>query len=213
MMKERSIFRGITSIGILGLLLGVILLVFACPRPEKKEVGTGAAPQTTAQPPIAGPEAPPAGEAPKEFRIWSPQFADMGMMQAKYTADGENVNPPLSIEGVPPTAKSLALVMDDPDAPGGTWVHWVVFNIPPGTKEIGENSVPAGATVGRNSWGKNEYGGPAPPSGVHRYVFKLYALDTTLHLEPTATKADLEKAMEGHIVAETSFTGKYTREK
>ena len=206
-MNEKSILRGVLSFGIIGLFLGVMFLVLGCPRPEKKEVGTATTQQTTAKPPM------PAPEAQKEFKIWSTQFADMDMIPEKYTADGENVSPPLSIEGVPADAKSLALIMEDPDAPGGIWVHWVVFNIPPGTKEIAENSVPAGATVGKNSWGKNEYGGPAPPSGVHRYVFKLYALDTTLHIEPTATKADLEKAMEGHILAETSFTGKYTRER
>ncbi len=163
--------------------------------------------------PERAPDTIPAETESKPMRIWSFQFADGGMMQSRYTADGENVNPPLNIDGVPENAKSLALIMDDPDAPRGTWVHWVVFNISPATKEIAENSVPEGATVGKNSWGRNDYGGPDPPSGIHRYVFKLYALDTMLSLESSASKQDVEKAMEGHILADAQFVGRYTREK
>ncbi len=147
----------------------------------------------------------------KKMKIYSEQFADNGMIPARYTADGKDINPPLLIEGVPQEAKSLVLIMDDPDAPMGTWDHWILYNIPPDTKEIAEDSVPEGALVGKNSWGKMEYGGPAPPSGVHRYFFKLYALDVVLDLPPGATKSQVESAMEGHILAQAEWVGKYTR--
>ncbi len=197
-------------------LLLTILMISACPRQSEKSAQEYEAPDhTTASPPSEPEELPSEPETimPEKnvLRIWSIMFADMGMMQARYTADGENVNPPLNIDGIPENTKSLALIMDDPDAPRGTWVHWVVFNIPPTIKEIPENTVPEGAVVGKNSWGKSAYGGPDPPSGIHRYFFKLYALDTTLDLDASATKANVEKAMEGHILAQAEFVGKYGR--
>jgi hypothetical protein len=112
------------------------------------------------------------------------------------------MSPPLNISGIPLRARSLALLVDDPDASMGTWVHWVVFNMPPMTSSISQGSVPSGAVVGRNSWGNNSYGGPCPPSGTHRYLFKLYALDTELELKASATKSEVERAMEGHVMAE-----------
>jgi Raf kinase inhibitor-like YbhB/YbcL family protein len=121
------------------------------------------------------------------------------------------VNPSLVIDNVPAGAKSLALIVDDPDAPHGTWVHWVVWGMDPKTKEIRENSVPAGAKQGMNDFRKRNYGGPCPPSGTHRYFFKLYALDIAPDLGPDTTKAALEKAMTGHILAQAEITGLYKR--
>ncbi len=146
-----------------------------------------------------------------EMRITSPAFAHNGGIPAKYTCDGGDASPPLMLENIPGTAKSLALIVDDPDAPAGTWVHWVVWNIPAAAGEIRENSFPAGASQGKNSWGRNSYGGPCPPSGTHRYFFKLYALDATLNLGADTTKKGLEKAMEGHVIARAELIGIYKR--
>ena len=143
--------------------------------------------------------------------ITSPAFKHNQMIPSKHTCDGADVNLPLGIENVPPEAKSLALIMDDPDAPAGTWVHWVIWNIDTRTREIRENSVPSGAMQGVNDFRKRDYGGPCPPSGTHRYFFKLYALDTTLNLGPDTTKAVLERAIRGHIVAHTELIGLYKR--
>jgi len=143
--------------------------------------------------------------------VSSPAFKNNGTISSKYTCGGVNVNPPLFIEHVPAGAKSLALIVDDLDAPAGVWVHWVLWNIHPETKEIGENSVPKGAQQGMNDFRKKPYSGPCPPSGTHRYFFKLYALDTILTISPDATKADLEKAMKGHIIEQAHITGLYKR--
>src|SRR6266568_2267554 len=127
------------------------------------------------------------------LKITSPAFAHNGTIPAAFTCDGADSMPPLAIGGVPQKAKSLALIMDDPDAPVGTWVHWVAWNIAPQTTEIIEHSVPAGAVQGRNSWGRNSYGGPCPPSGTHRYFFKLYALDASLFHDAATTEKGLER--------------------
>jgi Raf kinase inhibitor-like YbhB/YbcL family protein len=144
-----------------------------------------------------------------DLKLTSPAFPDNGDIPAKFTCQGDDVNPQLGIEGVPAGAKSIVLIMDDPDAPMGTWDHWIVFNIAPDTASIAENSVPSGAVQGRNGWGNSEYGGPCPPSGTHRYVFKLYALDTTLQLDQNADKGAVESAMQGHVLAQTKLTGLY----
>lgn len=149
--------------------------------------------------------------AMEKVTISSPAFSAGAAMPAKYTCDARDVSPPLVIGSVPAGTRSLALIMDDPDAPGGTWVHWVLWNIPPETREIPENAVPVGAKQGRNSWKRASYGGPCPPSGMHRYVFKLYALDTTLNLAPSAGKAELERAMQGHLLAAGQCLGTYAR--
>lgn len=115
------------------------------------------------------------------------------------------------IEDVPDGAKSLALIVDDPDAPAGTWVHWVLWNIDPKLKEIKADSVPSKSVQGKNDFGKNNYGGPCPPSGTHRYFFKLYTLDTLLNLSPDLTKYDLEKAIKGHVLSEGQIVGLYKR--
>ncbi len=144
--------------------------------------------------------------------IGSGAFPQNGMIPAKYTCDGAGVSPPISIAGVPKETKSLALVVDDPDAPVGTWVHWVVWNIGAGTREIPENAVPQGAVEGMNDFRKRKYGGPCPPSGTHRYFFKLYALDAPLPLKPGAAKAQVEEAMKGHVLAQAELIGLYRRE-
>jgi Raf kinase inhibitor-like YbhB/YbcL family protein len=146
-----------------------------------------------------------------ELRISSSAFEDNGNIPAKYTCDGMDVNPPLKIENAPGEARSLALIVDDPDAPRGIWVHWVVWNIDPKTVEIGENAVPKGSVQGMNDFEKRDYGGPCPPSGTHRYFFKLYALDTLLNFSSDAGKAGLEKAMKGHILAQAQIVGLYKR--
>jgi hypothetical protein len=144
----------------------------------------------------------------RSLSITSPAFENRKLIPKKYTADGEDVNPPINIEGIPDGTKSLVLIVDDPDAPMGTWIHWVMWNIPVRNR-IDENSAPG--VQGRNSWNRNSYGGPDPPSGTHRYFFKIYAIDTTLSLERTATKNEVEKAMEKHILAKGELVGLYHR--
>jgi len=151
-----------------------------------------------------------------EIKVKSEAFEEGGMIPKKYTCDGEDASPPLSWTGVPEGTKALALICDDPDAPVGTWVHWVIFNIPPDTTGLSENIPPervleSGARQGRNDFGNIGYGGPCPPRGTHRYYFKLYALDKKVDLEPGATKDGLLKAMEGHILAEGRLMGRYKR--
>ncbi|MFH2027910.1 MAG: YbhB/YbcL family Raf kinase inhibitor-like protein [Nanoarchaeota archaeon] len=124
----------------------------------------------------------------------------------KYTCQGDNVNPPLNIKDMPEKTASLVLIFDDPDAVAGVWDHWIVFNIKP-TNTISENSIPG--TEGKNSWGRNSYGGPCPPSGTHRYIFTIYALDSTLDLSKGASNAQIHESMKGHILAEAKLVGKY----
>lgn len=145
------------------------------------------------------------------LKISSTAFKHNKMIPEKYTCDGADKSPPLAFEGVPENAKSLALIVDDPDAPRGTWVHWVVWNIDPGTKGIAEGSVPEEALQGMNDYRRLDYGGPCPPSGTHRYFFKLYALDTPLHMGKGAAKTDLEKSMKGHILAQAEIIGLYRK--
>jgi Raf kinase inhibitor-like YbhB/YbcL family protein len=152
----------------------------------------------------------PSGSA--SLKVTSSAFSDGGKIPKKYTCDGSNVNPPLRIENLPNTVKSLALIVDDPDAPGRTWTHWLVWNIDPKTTEIGENSVPQNAVQGTSDFGNARYGGPCPPSGAHRYYFRAYALDAALSLPSSATKSAVEKAMAGHIIAKGSLMGTYSRE-
>ena len=135
------------------------------------------------------------------------------MIPSKYTCEGEDINPSLKIVGVPKNAKTLVLIMDDPDAPMGTWVHWLVWNMSPQTTEILENSVPTSSVEGTTSWRRTGYGGPCPPSGTHRYFFKLYALDIALNLSPQTDKAGLEKAMAGHILDKTELIGLYKKQR
>jgi Raf kinase inhibitor-like YbhB/YbcL family protein len=144
----------------------------------------------------------------KELTVKSPAFENNKLIPPKYTCDGDNVNPPLTIEGVPNETKSLVLIVDDPDCPTGTWDHWIVWDIPP-TSKIEENTIPG--TEGINTARKHSYGGPCPPWGTHRYFFKVYALDAKLNLNPNSSKKDVEKAMQGHILAKGELIGLYHR--
>jgi Raf kinase inhibitor-like YbhB/YbcL family protein len=138
-------------------------------------------------------------------------FEDGGRIPEKYTCDGDDVNPPLEINDIPEKTKSMVLIVEDPDASSKIWVHWVVWNIPPGTEVIEEDSSPEGAIQGLNDFGKKGYMGPCPPSGIHRYRFKIYALDKTLSLASLSEKKDVEKAMSSHIISQTVLTGVYSR--
>jgi len=140
--------------------------------------------------------------------VTSPAFGDKSRIPSKYTCDGDDVNPPIMIEGIPEAAESLVLIVDDPDAPRGTWDHWIVWNIPPKGR-LEEDSVPG--TEGMNDSGRQSYSGPCPPSGTHRYFFKVYALDTKLNLPTNSRKRDVERAMKGHILAEGQLVGLYSR--
>ena len=150
-------------------------------------------------------------EVAVNMKLTSSAFQHNAQIPSEFTCDGSDLSPPLSISDVPANAKSLVLISDDPDAPVGTWDHWVVFNIPASTKEIPKGAEPKG-NGGKNSWGRTDYGGPCPPSGTHRYFFKLYALDTILNLPQGATKKDIENAMQGHIIAKTELMGTYKRQ-
>jgi hypothetical protein len=144
-----------------------------------------------------------------DMHLTSTAFDHEGTIPPRYTCDGSDVSPPLSLSDVPAETASLALVMDDPDAPGGTWDHWVIFDIPVATN-IAEDVGSLG-TGGTNSWGRVGYGGPCPPGGTHRYFFSLYALDAELGLAKGATKTEVFEAMAGHVLAEAMLMGRYGR--
>jgi hypothetical protein len=143
-----------------------------------------------------------------EMRLTSPAFGNNEFIPQKFTCEGEDINPQLVMEDIPEGTQSLALIVDDPDAPMGTFVHWVVYNIPP-ISRIDEDSIPG--KQGENDFGKRNYGGPCPPSGTHRYFFKVYALGTKLGLEEGGSKRTLEKAMQGHILEKTELIGLYRK--
>jgi len=145
------------------------------------------------------------------MQISSLVFINKGPIPEKYSAHGENINPPLQISDVPAEAISLTLIMDDPDAPIGTFTHWLLWNINPKISEIKENSVPAGAMVGAGTSDKPYYTGPRPPSGTHRYIFHLYALDTILDIPEQSRVEDLNAAMAGHILKQAELTGIYAK--
>jgi Raf kinase inhibitor-like YbhB/YbcL family protein len=149
-------------------------------------------------------------EGGRDMKIISPSFKNNGKMPARFTYDGEDINPSLEIENLPEGTKSLALIVDDPDAPMKTWVHWVVYDIPPSGR-IDEDSIPG--RQGVNDSGGRDYHGPCPPSGTHRYYFKIYALDKMLALNDGISKADLEKAMQGSIISSAELVGLYNRDK
>lgn len=145
------------------------------------------------------------------MEITSPAFNNKEPIPSKYTCDGDDVSPPLKISNIPEGTKSLALISEDPDAPAGNWVHWVVWNLDPDTEEIPEGTLPSGAVEGVTSFGNNEYGGPCPPSGRHRYYFRLYALDADMDLPVSSGKEQLREAMGNHIIEETELMGTYSR--
>ena len=152
-----------------------------------------------------------------QMKLTSPSFENQQPVPTKHTGEGADASPALKWEGAPSSTKSFALICDDPDAPGGTWVHWVIYNLPAGTTELPEgvakSDTAAGARQGVNDFGKVGYGGPMPPRGhgKHRYFFKLYALKSALDLKPRATKKQLEDAMKGQILAQAEWVGTYER--
>jgi Raf kinase inhibitor-like YbhB/YbcL family protein len=174
----------------------------------------------------ANPSAPPAPTAPFEavskslkgddtmtFELASSAFANGEEIPTKYSCDGEDVSPPLQWGEPPEGTQTLALIVDDPDAPVGVWDHWLLFNLPADLRALPEQAgPPPGSVGGKNSWGRTGYGGPCPPRGTHRYFFKLHALDTTLDLPAGAGKAQLFQAMEGHILAQAELMGTYVRQ-
>lgn len=181
-------------------LLSLALLAFACACSRS-----------------GGQVAPTEQAGAMTIRLSSPAFTEGAPIPTRYTCDGENISPPLKWSNVPPGTKSIALIADDPDAPAGTWVHWIMYNIPPATTELPEalpttevilNQVRQGVT----DFKRSGYGGPCPPGGSsHRYFFRLYALDTELQLQPGATQKDLVGAIQGHILAQGQLMGTYQR--
>lgn len=154
------------------------------------------------------------------MKITSSAFDDQGRIPPKYTCEGEDVSPPLQWTGVPEGTRSLVLILDDPDAPDPaaprmTWVHWVLCDLPPTAdglvEAVGAEDLPAGTTVGANDWKRAAYGGPCPPVGRHRYFHKLYALDTTLGLHGMPSKAQVERSMHGHVLAQAELVGTYQK--
>jgi Raf kinase inhibitor-like YbhB/YbcL family protein len=157
-----------------------------------------------------------AVEVEMSIVVTSTAFTEGKPIPSTYTCDGRDLSPPLAWTDPPAGTKSFALINDDPDAPMGTWVHWVVYNLPPSVRQLPEafpadKERPDGTRQGRTDFGRIGYGGPCPPSGTHRYVFTLYALDTVLSLAPGATKAAVEAAMQGHILAQAQLIGTYRR--
>lgn len=155
------------------------------------------------------------GDTAVTFQVLSPAFANATPIPRTHTCQGQDVSPPLTFSSVPAGTKSIALIVDDPDAPDPAapkmvWDHWVVWNIPPNSA-FAQGSAPAGAVVGRNSWSKNVWGGPCPPIGTHRYFFKAFALDTLLELPPAADKAALLAAIRGHTLAQAELVGTYRK--
>lgn len=145
------------------------------------------------------------------FHLTSQVIKENQPIPPKYTCDGENISPPIEWKNSPKETKSFTLIVDDPDAPNKTWVHWIVYNIPPTITEFKEGKIPEGCLEGITDFGKIGYGGPCPPSGVHHYYFKLYALDRMIELPEGATKNQLEKTIKPYIVAETKLMGIYQR--
>jgi Raf kinase inhibitor-like YbhB/YbcL family protein len=142
--------------------------------------------------------------------VTSPAYRKGETIPKTFTADGENVSPPLQWADPPAGTQSFALIADDPDAPRGTWVHWVLFNLPASERGLGQGAAPPGeAKQGKNDFGKLGYGGPSPPGKPHRYFFNLYALDAPLALQSGVTKAQVEAAMSGHVLAQVKLMGKY----
>ena len=182
--------------------------------PEPTEI-----PAETEAPVLSENEGPPEPvEETMPFELTSTAFANGEPIPVKYSCDGEDISPPLAWGDPPEGTGSFALIMDDPDAPVGTWNHWIVFNIPANTYGLEEdlpitgiNQVPEFISIAKNSWSRNDYGGPCPPGGTHRYFFKLYALDIILSLDENTDKSQLLAAMEGHILAEAELMGTYTR--
>ena len=151
------------------------------------------------------------GAGGAKMKINSPAFQEGGTIPEKFSKNGQNVNPELRIEGAPAEAKSLVLIVDDPDAPVGLFTHWLVWNIDPKTTEIAESSVPKGGVQGTNDFPGSGYDGPRPPSGTHRYYFKIFALDRVLDLKSDAKRREVDAAMRGHVTAQGELMGRYSK--
>ena len=197
------------------LLLGLsIVILGACTTSSESSEPEAPPPTVESAEPIEAPEpteAPAAGmEETVLFELTSTAFAQGEPIPVKYSCDGDDISPPLTWGNPPEGTQSLAIIMDDPDAPGGTWDHWVVFNLPADSRELPE-AASVVATIGKNSWGRSNYGGPCPPGGTHRYFFKLYALDTDLSLDENANKSQVLAAIEGHTLAKAELMGTYSR--
>jgi Raf kinase inhibitor-like YbhB/YbcL family protein len=145
------------------------------------------------------------------MKISSAAFENNSFIPSKYTCEGQEINPPLEFRDVPEDTKSLLLIVDDPDAPMKTWVHWTIWNIDAKTTQVLQNSCPKGAVEGITSFGRTGYGGPCPPSGTHRYFFKLFALDKMLDLSPNSHVRDIEGTIEGHIIRKAELIGLYKK--
>lgn len=209
------------------ILLGILLLT-ACastegtsaPAPVEPEQAQPTVPASPPEP-TALPAKTEASEPVEEsmpFELTSTAFRQAEPIPVQYSCDGDDISPPLQWGDPPSGTQSFALVMDDPDAPIGTWDHWILFNIPADIRGLeenlpitGKNQEPGSIFVGNNSWQRTDYGGPCPPGGTHRYFFKLYALDTNINLLPGANKKQVQEALQGHILAETELMGTYTR--
>jgi Raf kinase inhibitor-like YbhB/YbcL family protein len=152
------------------------------------------------------------GLAANEIRVSSPAFTEGSRIPSKFTCDGSDTSPPLQVEGVDASAKWLVLIVDDPDAPGGVFTHWLVWNIDPKTRSIAEGNV-GGGIQGKNDFGKSGYGGPCPPAGTHRYYFRVFALDRQIDLKAGADRKQLNAAMQGHVIAKGELMGRYSRQK
>lgn len=195
-----------------------ILTTSCVPNPEPTEMtspdlegdSNGETSPTAATANAEAPETNDDGGGPMTMALTSPAFNDGKAIPSKFTCDGEDISPELDWFGTPEGTVSLALIMDDPDAPAGTWVHWVLYNMPMDLSGLREGMTGVGVD-GTNSWNRTGYGGPCPPSGTHRYYFKLYALDVNLELGPGAKKGDLLAAMEGHILGQAELMGTYSR--
>lgn len=179
-------------------IVGLVLFLSACSKNNPKET-------------LSNEE-----KIPMTLQLTSSAFTEGSPIPARYARKGENVSPPLAWSGTPAGTQSFVLMVDDPDAPVGDWVHWLVYNLPQTATALPEGvktnaDLPGNAAQGKNGWGEAGYGGPQPPSGTHRYVFKLYALDTLLKLGPGAAKADLLRAMEGHVLARGELMGRYSK--
>src|SRR5438045_9479607 len=146
-----------------------------------------------------------------KMKTTSPAFQEGGTIPEKFSKNGQNVNPELRIEGAPAEARSLALIVDDPDAPVGLFTHWLVWNVDPKTTEIAESSAPNGAVQGTNDYPNLGYGGPQPPSGTHRYYFKIFALDRELDLKSGAKRREVDAAIRGHVIGQGKLMGRYSK--
>lgn len=190
--------RNVLAVIIAVLVLGAVAYVFTTRQQAPAGTDSAARPTSTSDVLIT-------------MKLTSSAFKNNELMPEKYGCKGEGVNPPLAISGIPEGTKSLVLVVDDPDAPGGQFIHWLLWNIAPATTEIAEATVPEGSSEGVNSYGTSGYGAPCPPSGSHRYIFKLFALDTLMQLPTTARSGDVISEMQGHILEKTELTGLYSK--